>query len=133
MQVPVSDIKIKKRIRKDMGDIASLAESFKRCGQICPIVISRNNQLIAGHRRLEAAKLLGWRTINVVIAEGTDRISALEIELEENVQRHDFTLEEIAEATRLLDRLRNPGLFARIFGAIARFFRRLFRVRDDSR
>jgi len=126
MQVPIKDIKVRKRIRKDMGDIAALAESLKRHGQITPILIGSDNQLIAGQRRLEAAKLLGWRNIGAAISEDSSELGRLELELEENIQRHDFSIEEIAEATRSLDRLRNPGFFRRILGAIARFFRRIF-------
>jgi ParB family chromosome partitioning protein len=132
MQVPVSDIKVKKRIRKEMGDVEALAESFKRCGQISPILISKKNQLIAGHRRLEAAKLLGWRTINALVCESADELLHLQIELEENTQRHDFSMEEIADATKRLYSLRNPGFFRRVFGAIARFFRKLFGVSDGA-
>lgn len=130
MQVLVKDIKVKRRIRKEMGDIGALADSFKRFGQICPILITKNNRLIAGHRRLEAAKMLGWRTINAVIWENAGELSQLELELEENIQRHDFDMEEIAEATRSLDRLRNPGFFRRVFNAVAAFFRRLFGVEE---
>ena len=100
MLVPVADIKVKKRVRKDMGDISALAGSMKRFGQICPIVISKKNILIAGGRRLEAARSLGWRTINAVVAEVPDELSKLEYEVEENIQRRDFTQEE-AEAAAL--------------------------------
>jgi len=130
MQVPIKDIVVRKRIRKDMGDIEGLAESLKRYGQISPIVISKKNVLIAGGRRLEAAKHLGWRTINAVISESTDELERLELEVEENVQRRDFSMDEVAEATRKIYRLQNPGFFRRFFDAIARFFRWLFKIGD---
>jgi ParB family chromosome partitioning protein len=128
MQIPVDDIIVKKRIRKDMGDISSLSESLKNFGQISPIVVNKKNVLIAGGRRLLAAKALGWRTINAVISETSGALSQLEMEVEENIQRRDFTLEEIAEATKKIYRLKNPGFFTRIWNAIVRFFKRLFRV-----
>jgi ParB family chromosome partitioning protein len=130
MQVPIEDIKVKKRIRKDLGDIETLAESLKTYGQINPIVITAKNVLIAGERRLEAAKALGWRTVNAVIVDFTDALAKLEYEVEENIQRRDFTPQEIAEATRKIYRLRNPGFFRRILNAIIRFFNRLFRIED---
>ena len=95
MQVPIDDIKVKKRIRQDMGDIAGLAESLKRFGQISPIVITKKNVLIAGGRRLEAARSLGWKTINAVVSDIPDALTRLEIEVEENVQRREFTQEEV--------------------------------------
>jgi ParB family chromosome partitioning protein len=126
MQVPVEDIIVKKRIRKDMGDIGALAESFRKYGQISPIVINRKNILIAGGRRLAAAKSLGWRTINVVIAETSEKLSRLELELEENIQRRDFSTDESAEAAMAIYRLQNPGFFRRLWNVPVRFFRRLF-------
>ncbi|MDR2617919.1 MAG: ParB/RepB/Spo0J family partition protein [Treponema sp.] len=126
MQIPIEDIKVKKRVRKELGDVASLADSLKHFGQINPVVITKNNVLIAGERRLEAAKSLGWRTINAVVMEFPDALSKLEYEVEENIQRRDFTPQEVAEATRRIYRLKNPSLFRRILNAILRFFRKLF-------
>jgi len=130
MLVPIEDIKVKKRIRKDMGDISSLADSMKRFGQISPILISKKNVLIAGGRRLEAARSLGWRTINAVIAEIPDKLTKLEYEVEENIQRRDFTPSETDDAIRKINRLRNPSIFRRIWNAIVRFFKWVFRVKD---
>ena len=130
MQIPIKDIIVKKRIRKDMGEIEVLAESLKRFGQICPIVINKKNLLIAGGRRLEAAKYLGWRTINAVISDSSDELARLELEVEENVQRRELSMEEVAEASRKIYRLQNPGFFRRILNAIIRFFKLLFRIND---
>ncbi|MDR1787504.1 MAG: ParB N-terminal domain-containing protein [Treponema sp.] len=130
MHVLINDIKVKKRIRKDLGDLGSLADSMKRLGQISPIVITKRNVLVAGARRLEAARSLGWRTINCLIAADQDDLGRLELQIEENTQRKDFTLEELEEASRRLSRLKNPSWFMRIIRAIGRFFRRLFRLDD---
>jgi ParB family chromosome partitioning protein len=131
MQVPVKDIKVRTRIRKDPGDIEALAESLKRYGQISPIVISKKNILIAGERRLMAANLLGWRTINAIISERSTELDRLELEVEENLQRRDFTSEEAVEAARKIYRLQNPNIFRRILNAIIRFFKWLFRIKDE--
>ena len=131
MQIPVDEIIVKKRIRKKPGDIDSLADSLKRYGQISPIVINKNNVLIAGGRRLEAAKRLGWRTINVVISESSDELRQLEMEVEENIQRQDFSMEELAQATKKIYRLQNPGFFRVIWNAIVIFFRKLFKLENS--
>jgi ParB family chromosome partitioning protein len=130
MQVPLDDIVVKKRIRKDMGDIPSLAESMKRFGQISPIVLNNANVLIAGGRRLEAARYLGWRTINAVIMDLTEDVAKLEYEVEENLQRQDFSPEELTEATKELQKLKNPRFFRRLWNRLVRFFKRLFRIKD---
>ena len=127
MQVPIESIKVKKRVRQEMGDISSLAESMKRFGQISPIVINSDKVLIAGGRRLEAARSLGWRNINVVIAEITDELTMLEYEREENIQRVNFTPAEEATVSQKIYELQNPPLLRRILNAIVRFFRKLFR------
>ena len=127
MLIPLEDIKVKKRIRKEMGDIDSLAESLKRFGQINPVVITKKNVLIAGERRLEAARLLGWRTINAVVADIPDEVTKLEYEMEENIQRRDFTKEEEEEGIRKIIKLKNPNFFRRLINAIMGFFKRLFK------
>jgi len=128
MQVPIADIKVKKRIRKDLGDISALADSLKKYGQINPILITKNNVLVTGERRFEAAKLLGWKTINALITEASGTLATLELEAEENFQRLDFTPDETAEAIKKINTLKNPGFFQRIINAILGFLKKLFRI-----
>jgi ParB family chromosome partitioning protein len=129
MQVPIESIKVKERVRQEMGDISALAESMKRFGQISPIVISSDKVLIAGGRRLEAARSLGWTNINVVIAEITDELTMLEYEREENIQRKNFIPSEEAAASQKIYELQHPPFFRRIWNAIIGFFKRLFKKR----
>jgi ParB family chromosome partitioning protein len=129
MQMPIEKIIVKKRIRRDMGDIPALAESLKRFGLINPIVVNRKDELVAGGRRLEAARYLGWRTIDALILDAPEKLTKLEYEIEENIQRREFSAEEIALATRELQKLRHPGFFRRIWNAVVRFFTKLFKPR----
>ena len=129
MQVPIESIKVKKRVRQEMGDISALAESMKQFGQISPIVINSDKVLIAGGRRLAAARSLGWKSINAVIAEIDDELTMLEYEREENVQRMDFTPTEEEAVDEKIHELRNPPFFRRIWNAIVGFFRKLFKKR----
>jgi ParB family chromosome partitioning protein len=128
VQVSLDDIIVKKRVRKELGDIAALADSMKRYGQMSPIVLNSRNQLIAGGRRLEAARYLGWRTINAIVMDINDNLPLLEYEMEENLQRQNFTPEELAQASRRLNKLRNPGFFRRIWNAILSFIKKLFKL-----
>ena len=127
MLIPIEEIKVQKRIRKEMVDISALAESLKRFGQISPIVITKNNVLVAGERRLEAARSLGWTSISVIVADISDELARLEYEREENIQRLSFTDEETAEAARRIERLSKPCLCRRILNAVVNFFKRLFK------
>lgn len=127
MLVPVKDIKIRKRVRQDLGDLTNLKDSMKIYGLMNPITINRNYELIAGERRLQAAKALGWTNINANIIDNISEVEQLEMELEENNQRKEFTEDELMAGYKRLERLRNPGFFYRIF----LFFRKLFdRIRD---
>jgi ParB family chromosome partitioning protein len=63
----IADIRVGKRHRRDLGDIAALAASMASIGLLHPIVVTPDGLLICGERRLRAAKLLGWTTIPVTI------------------------------------------------------------------
>lgn len=129
MQLEIERIVIQKRVRKSLGDLSSLMESIRKHGLLNPVVINSHNELVAGHRRTEAAKRLGWTTIEVRIVDGEDEADLVEMEIEENTQRKNLTSDEIADAYLRLDRLRNPSFLARVWRAIVRFFQKLFRRR----
>lgn len=126
MLVQVKDVIVKKRIRKELQDIQALKESMSRYGLMNPITINSNNELIAGHRRLEAAKELGWNSISAVVIDPKNEILELEMELEENIQRSPFTKDELIEGYERLEKLRHPVFFRRIWNFIVNFFKRLF-------
>ena len=107
MQLPIEDIKIKKRIRKDLGDLTSLIDSLRNHGLMNPVVVTKNNELIAGHRRIESAKVLGWKSIDVMVLDKISELEKLELEIEENVARKDFSGDELEDARARLEALKN--------------------------
>ncbi len=126
VQVGVGDVIVRKRIRKSLGDLTLLMDSMRRHGLLNPITITRERELVAGHRRLEAARRLGWQRITAWILDTKAETTLLEVEIEENTQRKNLSTDELADAYVRLDRLRNPGFFKKLWHALARFFRRLF-------
>jgi hypothetical protein len=50
-------------------NIRALADSLDMIGQLCPVAITPEEEIIDGHRRVAAAKLLGWQDIECVIVE----------------------------------------------------------------
>lgn len=84
--------------------LEELSQSIRANGIIQPLVV-RNvegaTELVAGERRLRAAKLAGLMEVPVVYAEISDE-HLLEIALIENVQREDLNPLEIAEAYQRL-------------------------------
>lgn len=127
IQADVKGITIRKRVRRSLGDIAPLAESLRKHGLLNPIVITPKHELIAGHRRLEAARRLGWQTIPARIVTETDRIELIELELDENIHRKNLNTDELADAYIRLDKMRNPGILVRFFNWLANLVRRIFR------
>ncbi len=93
-----------------MGDLTPLMESLKQYSQLSPIIVNSKNELIAGERRLAAVKRLGWPAIDALVIESNSELDKLQIELEENIQRSNFTMEEIQEAFARLEKLEKPGL-----------------------
>lgn len=64
-EIPVGQIKIGKRLRREIGNVESLCNSIKSIGLINPITITHDNYLVSGQRRLEAVKKIGWKTVPV--------------------------------------------------------------------
>jgi ParB family transcriptional regulator, chromosome partitioning protein len=78
--------------------IRELAASIGRHGLLQPIIVrpARNGfEIVAGHRRFFACKLLRWKAITAHVKELSDK-DAFEIQLVENIQRR--TLNSVEEA-----------------------------------
>lgn len=104
-RISIQDVCIKNRIRKNLGDIKSLAENIKILGLLSPIIINENNELLAGERRLEACKLLGWSDVDAIIINTLDKEHNISVEICENVNRQDFSMEELVNAGIELERI----------------------------
>jgi ParB family chromosome partitioning protein len=124
--VRIDEIHVKKRIRKNLGELTPLMNSLKVHGLLNPIILSEKKELIAGERRLESAKRLGWKTIPAIILEDTTDLQKLELEIEENLHRRNLTRDELADGYDRIDRLRHPGFFRRLWRKIVAFFKKLF-------
>ncbi len=90
----------------DQKEIEELAESIRAIGMIQPPVVrmikgSSLYELVAGERRLHAAKKAGIQTLPVII-KNWDDVTSAEVALVENIQRVDLNPIEIAKALRNL-------------------------------
>jgi ParB family chromosome partitioning protein len=88
----------------DAEKLAELARSIEKHGILQPLIVRANGaeyELVAGERRLRAAKLAGLEKVPVVIKPLSDR-EMMEIALIENLQREDLNPLEEAEAYKNL-------------------------------
>jgi ParB family chromosome partitioning protein len=95
------------RKRFDHNELEELIDSIKEYGIIQPLIVTQladdSYQLIAGERRLRAAKILNLKTVPVIIRQAKEQ-QKLELALIENVQRKNLNpLEQALSYKRLLD------------------------------
>jgi DNA modification methylase len=93
------------RQRKTLKGVEELAGSIARIGQLNAIILDKENNLIAGRRRLEALRLLGRETILARYFEALDTSEKRLVELDENLRRVDLSWQENAAAVLELHEL----------------------------
>lgn len=115
-KLQISKINIENRRREDFGDIEALAESISKYGLFHPIIVDDENNLIAGERRLRACQILEWFDIPVKAYKDLTDEERIEIELEENLKRKDFTQYELSKriASQAKRVGENPGVIAEV-------------------
>lgn len=92
-------------VRTRLTGIEELAESLKSMGQLQPIVVVETGsrdlpyRVVAGHRRVAAARLAGIETLLATIV-AVDAPEARAMQLVENIQREDLPALDVAEALR---------------------------------
>jgi ParB family chromosome partitioning protein len=96
MELPVDAIarnEEQPRTRFDEQPLRELADSIRSHGVLQPVVVRQlpqgGYQLVAGERRLRAARLAGLESVPVLVRE-VDESGALELALVENLQREDL-------------------------------------------
>ncbi|OGR83038.1 MAG: hypothetical protein A2901_05540 [Elusimicrobia bacterium RIFCSPLOWO2_01_FULL_54_10] len=92
------------RTRFKEENLSELAESIKSQGIIQPIIVTLQDggyELIAGERRLRAAKMAGLAQVPIVVRKVTDQEQFV-IALIENLQREDLNAIEEARAYKRL-------------------------------
>ena len=108
-ELPLADLEInpfQPRKHFDTEALEELAATIREHGVLTPVVVRRvpgGFQIIAGERRIRAARLAGLTHIPTIIKDVTDS-QALQMALVENLQREDLNPLEAAEAyQRLVD------------------------------
>jgi len=98
MKLEIRAVKIRARLREDLGNLDGLAASIRDYGLIHPIVVDEDNVLVAGQRRVAACKSIGLTTIDARRFGELTPAERRVIELEENLHRKDLTPYEKSKA-----------------------------------
>ncbi len=107
LNIPLEKIKInpmQPRERFSDHSMEELVESIKEYGIIQPLIATQTKngyELIAGERRLRAAKTIGLDKVPVIVRDARKQ-EKLELALVENIQRENLNSIELAEAYRKL-------------------------------
>lgn len=109
----LSDIQeTRSRFRTVKAKVEDIANSILEFGQLQPVIIDGDRELVDGKHRLEAIRMNGGTEVWVDFQQGIDLVRAREIELEANVQREDMTPVERVKAIAEIDalkRAKNPN------------------------
>jgi len=103
--VPLEKIQVgeyAQRVEVEDEGIVELAESIRRVGMLVPVVVSKRGDafvLVAGHRRIAAARSLGLVTVPAVVREIGAPV-AKEVSFAENLFRKDLSPIELAAAIK---------------------------------
>ncbi|MDX1958598.1 MAG: ParB N-terminal domain-containing protein [Leptospiraceae bacterium] len=121
MKLRTSEIFVGERIRKKLGDLESLKRSIAKYGQLQPILVDGNKNLIAGFRRLEAIKQLGIEFVEIKVIDIRSTKEKLELEIEENRSRENFDVEEDILSTKKLLSVQEESFFSKIKQVLSMF------------
>lgn len=101
-KIALADIVVNREQRQRRLVDDGLADSMRKRGLIHPIVLTAGNVLVAGERRLEAAKALGWKDIEFRMFSDLSPVEAEIIELEENIKRKDLDWQDNVRAVQAI-------------------------------
>lgn len=99
VEMSISDLKITNPYSRTNTDVSELEKSIQQAGLINPIVINEERVVLAGARRLQAYKNLGFDTISVMINTKGPLEQEL-LSIDENLVRKDLTKVELEAQLR---------------------------------
>lgn len=107
--IEIDKIVIDGRMRRDMGDLESLAASIRMNGVLSPVLLTPDLVLVCGERRVRAARMAGLDRIPAHISgRFEDAAAALVAERDENTCRKEMTPSELLSIGQRLEELERP-------------------------
>ncbi len=125
-ELDIAEIVVKNRLRSDLGEMGTLTNSIRKHGLLCPLVVDKNNVLIAGLRRIEACRQAGLSRVPVFkVNTGYKEIEALDIQSDENICRQPLTQDELERQIQLKKKAMRGGpskVLGNFFSSLGGFF-----------
>lgn len=105
---PIEKLKLAPNVRRDVSSVDELAGSIRRFGILEPLIVCTNGgddfEVIAGQRRLTAARVAGLEEVPVVIRPRPSPADRVLLQLAENLERKEMTpIEEAVAFKQLTD------------------------------
>lgn len=124
INIDINSISVKSTMRTDLGDLTTLEHSIRNIGLLSPIIIDKNNTLIAGTRRLQACKNAGMQRISAFKLDVDHKcMQALDIQSDENLCRLEISTEDLERLIKSkVMTVRQP----KPVGKVLNWFRKLF-------
>lgn len=109
LEIPLADCvaaPLQVRVHTASG-LRALAGSLQTFGPVAPIVVDKDNRIVSGHGRVEAAKLLGWKTFPAIRVDDLtpEQIEAYRIADNRLAERSAWNDRAVAEILRELSRV----------------------------
>lgn len=98
-EIRIDSIIVDERQRRTVDRIEEFSQSIREHGLFHPILVN-GTTLVAGYRRMRAATLLGWEYIPCRNIENLSDVDRQWIELNENIQRQNLSMEEYCSAIK---------------------------------
>ena len=93
----LTDIQLKSSYLRLDTDVSALMESIRSVGLLHPLTVNGSNELLAGARRFQAVRELGWDEVPVQVVEQDALVQEL-ISIDENLVRAPLTSVELEQS-----------------------------------
>ena len=101
----IEDVISRSRVREELGNLTALESSIKEFGVLSPILVTQQNVLVSGQRRLSACINLGMTEIPALVIDFSEEIDLLNIESQMNFCIKSLTAREVDKAIEMKKRL----------------------------
>ena len=102
IEIAIENVVVKAPLREEFGHLSTLENSIRKLGLLYPVIIDRDNVLIAGARRLQACRNVGLETVAALRLDiPFTSMKALDVRSDENLCQEALTDAELEKLIRM--------------------------------